>query len=65
MISGALLHLRRGAAKGLSGRDPNRYWDSSNPVGSTKVAGAGVRLTVTSTSGHGESMTVSVVNPAP
>ncbi|WP_404387308.1 immune inhibitor A domain-containing protein [Humibacillus xanthopallidus] len=45
--------------------DPNRYWDSANPLGSTKVAGAGVRLTVTATSDNAENMTVRVVNPAP
>ncbi|MDN5797525.1 MAG: immune inhibitor A [Intrasporangium sp.] len=42
--------------------NPNRYWDSANPMGSTKVAGAGVKVTVRSTSHRGEYMTVRVVN---
>lgn len=41
--------------------DPDAYWSSANPLSSTKVAGAGVRATVTSQSGG--LLTVSVVNP--
>ena len=45
--------------------NPLAYWDSSNPQGSTAVAGAGVKMTVTATSYNKENMTVRVVNPAP
>ena len=37
------------------------YWSSANPLGSTKVAGAGVKATVTGQSG--DLLTVSVTNP--
>jgi immune inhibitor A len=38
------------------------YWSSANPLSSTKVAGAGVKATVTGQSG--DFLTVSVTNPA-
>ncbi|MEO7752648.1 MAG: immune inhibitor A domain-containing protein [Terracoccus sp.] len=41
--------------------DPLRYWDSTNPWGSTAVAGMGVKMTVQKTSGKNhENMTVRV-----
>ncbi len=42
--------------------DPLRYWSSANPQNSVKVAGAGVKATVTG--GTGGFLTVSVTNPA-
>ncbi|MCU1537748.1 MAG: family metalloprotease domain protein [Humibacillus sp.] len=39
------------------------YWDSTNPQGSTAVAGAGVKMTVSATSDNAENMTVRVINP--
>ncbi len=41
--------------------DPNRYWDARNPLGSTKVAGAGVKATVLKD--QGGFLTVHVTNP--
>jgi immune inhibitor A len=42
--------------------DPLRYWSSANPQNSVKVAGVGVKATVTG--GTGGFLTVSVTNPA-
>lgn len=42
--------------------DPLRYWSAANPTNSVKVAGVGVRATVTSDTGG--VLTVSVTNPA-
>ncbi|HET7194628.1 MAG TPA: immune inhibitor A domain-containing protein [Nocardioides sp.] len=44
--------------------NPNAYWDSTNPQNSTKVAGLGVKATVTSEDASTGNITVSVVNPA-
>ena len=41
--------------------DPDAYYDPSNPQGSTKVAGAGVKATVTGQNGN--VLTVQVTNP--
>jgi immune inhibitor A len=41
--------------------NPDAYYDPSNPQGSTKVAGAGVKATVTAQSG--DVLTVEVTNP--
>lgn len=41
--------------------DPDRYWDASNPMGSTKVAGVGVKATVVKE--HQGHLTVRVSNP--
>jgi len=43
--------------------DPLRYWSSTNPQNSVKVAGRGVTATVTSDAG--DDLVVSVTNPAP
>ena len=42
--------------------DPLAYWSSSNPQNSVKVAGEGVKVTVTGD--KGTDLTISVVNPA-
>ncbi|KQX10748.1 peptidase M6 [Streptomyces sp. Root431] len=42
--------------------DPNAYWDASAPQASVKVAGHGVRVTVTGDAG--DDLTISVTNPA-
>ena len=44
--------------------NPNAYWDSKNPQNSTKVAGLGVKATVTSQDASTGNITVSVINPA-
>jgi immune inhibitor A len=41
---------------------PTRYWSSADPMNSVKVAGHGVRVTVTGD--RGSDLTISVVNPA-
>ncbi len=41
--------------------NPDAYWSSANPLSSTKVAGHGVKATVTGDSGG--VLTVSVTNP--
>jgi len=38
----------------------NRYWSALNPLGSTKVAGSGTKMTVDDTSRNGDEMTVNV-----
>jgi immune inhibitor A len=43
--------------------DPNAYWTSTNPWNSTKVAGHGVKATVTSEDASTGNITVSVTNP--
>jgi immune inhibitor A len=43
--------------------DPLRYWSAANPQNSVKVAGAGVKATVTGDAGG--FLTVAVSNPAP
>jgi immune inhibitor A len=43
--------------------NPDAYWSSANPLSSTKVAGHGVKATVTGDSGG--VLTVSVTNPLP
>lgn len=43
-------------------RDPNRYWTATNKTASVKVAGVGVRATVTKQTA--DSITVQVRNPA-
>jgi immune inhibitor A len=43
--------------------DPNAYWTSTNPWNSTKVAGHGVKATVTSEDTATGNITVSVTNP--
>ena len=43
--------------------DPTAYWSSTNPQNSVKVAGEGVKVTVTGD--RGTDLTISVVNPAP
>jgi len=40
--------------------DPDRYWSEKNPMGSTKVAGTGTRITVVSTAKQGDQMLVRV-----
>ena len=40
--------------------DPNRYWSVLNPMASTKVAGAGVKISVLDTSANGDQMLVRV-----
>ena len=42
----------------------NAYWDATNPQNSSKTAGSGVTITVTSQT-TGGTMTVQVDNPAP
>ncbi len=42
--------------------DPDAYWDSANPQNSTKVAGVGVKATITANDGG--FLTVEVSNPA-
>ena len=42
--------------------DPLAYWSSGNPQNSVKVAGEGVKVTVTGD--KGDDLTISVVNPA-
>jgi immune inhibitor A len=42
--------------------DPNAYYSTANPQGSVKVAGHGVKVTVTGDAG--DDLTISVVNPA-
>lgn len=39
--------------------DPNRYYDAANPMGSVKVAGAGVKIRVIQSNSTGK-MTVRV-----
>jgi immune inhibitor A len=43
--------------------DANAYWSAGNPQNSVKVAGVGVKVTVTGD--KGQDLTISVVNPAP
>jgi len=40
--------------------DPNRYWSKFNPLGSTKVAGSGTKISVVDTSANGDQMLVNV-----
>ncbi|WP_253272520.1 immune inhibitor A domain-containing protein [Arsenicicoccus sp. oral taxon 190] len=40
--------------------DPNRYWSAANPWGSTKVAGAGVKITVNNQAKQGDQMNIHV-----
>jgi immune inhibitor A len=40
--------------------NPNRYWSAKNPLGSTKVAGSGTKISVLETSRNADQMTVSV-----
>jgi immune inhibitor A len=40
--------------------NPNRYWSTLNPLGSTKVAGSGTKISVLDTSRNADQMTVSV-----
>ena len=40
--------------------DPNRYWSTSNPMASTKVAGSGTKISVVSTSTNADQMLVNV-----
>jgi immune inhibitor A len=42
--------------------DPNAYWTSTNPWNSVRVAGAGVKATVTAENPDG-TITVDVTNP--
>jgi immune inhibitor A len=42
--------------------DATEYWSSANPQNSVKVAGHGVKATVTSDSG--DDLKVSITNPA-
>ena len=42
--------------------NPNAYWSSDNPLNSVKVAGVGVKATVTAETG--DDITVHVSNPA-
>ena len=42
--------------------DPNRYWSVLNPMASTKVAGAGVKISVLDTSANGDQMLVQVTS---
>ena len=42
--------------------DPLAYWSSSNPQNSVKVAGEGVKVTVTGD--RGTDLAINVVNPA-
>jgi immune inhibitor A len=40
--------------------NPNRYWSTLNPLGSTKVAGTGTKISVLDTSRNADQLTVSV-----
>ncbi|MCG7322738.1 immune inhibitor A domain-containing protein [Arsenicicoccus bolidensis] len=40
--------------------DPNRYWSAANPWSSTKVAGAGVKITVNNMAKQGDQMNIKV-----
>ena len=40
--------------------NPNRYWSAKNPLGSTKVAGSGTKISVLETSRNADLMTVLV-----
>ena len=53
----------RAAQATFDDTNPDAYWASTNPLNSVKVAGVGVKATVTSEVGH--DLTVHVVNPAP
>ncbi len=51
------------AIRSFDDSDPNAYWNPANPSKSVKVAGYGVKITVTEQSSNGRQMTV-VVRPA-